>query len=263
MPSPHYATPQPYSGGNSRSSRISRMPHHQLPPAASCHLRGTSPTAANTILSRRSAQRFDAGHVMPRVDFMQILESLQPSAGAPWDALAHAPHINLLLFVHRVEGLESGLYLLPRVSRLLQTLQSELDARFLRQPVDDGALQLLAAVPAAELHRLTRSLHCHQDIAANACFAVVMLAEFDAVIKADPAAYRNLFREAGLIGQALYLQAEAHGLRGTGIGCYFDDPVHELLGLKGDTFKSMYHFTVGLPLEDSRIQTITTWDALK
>ena len=29
----------------------------------------------------------------------------------------------------------------------------------------------------------------------------------------------------------LYLEAEASGARATGIGCYYDDPVHELLGL--------------------------------
>ena len=34
-----------------------------------------------------------------------------------------------------------------------------------------------------------------------------------------------------MIGQVLYLEAEAAGARGTGIGCFYDDAVHELLGL--------------------------------
>lgn len=76
-----------------------------------------------------------------------------------------------------------------------------------------------------------------------------MLAEY------DPANYRDLFREAGLIGQVLYLSAEAHELRGTGIGCYFDDPFHDLLGLQDDRLQSVYHFTVGLALDDTRIET--------
>ena len=42
--------------------------------------------------------------------------------------------------------------------------------------------------------------------------------------------YRRLFWECGLIGQVLYLEAEAAGARATGIGCFYDDPVHELLG---------------------------------
>jgi hypothetical protein len=42
--------------------------------------------------------------------------------------------------------------------------------------------------------------------------------------------YRRLFWEAGVLGQALYLGAEAIGIRATGIGCYFDDLFHGLLG---------------------------------
>jgi hypothetical protein len=29
----------------------------------------------------------------------------------------------------------------------------------------------------------------------------------------------------------LYLEAEEAGIRSTGIGCYFDDPVHEVFGI--------------------------------
>jgi hypothetical protein len=71
----------------------------------------------------------------------------------------------------------------------------------------------------------------------------------------SPASYRDLFREAGLIGQLLYLHAEARGLRGTGIGCYFDGAVHELLGLRDTRHQSLYHFTVGRAIEDARIET--------
>ena len=57
----------------------------------------------------------------------------------------------------------------------------------------------------------------------------------------------------GLIGQVLYLSAEAEGYRGTGIGCYFDDAVHEFLGLADQRLQVLYHFTVGMPLSDTRI----------
>jgi hypothetical protein len=43
--------------------------------------------------------------------------------------------------------------------------------------------------------------------------------------------YRWMFWEAGLLGQVLYLEAEAAGARGTSIGCYFDDAARDLLGL--------------------------------
>jgi hypothetical protein len=65
-----------------------------------------------------------------------------------------------------------------------------------------------------------------------------------------------------LKGQVLYLEAEAAGICGTGIGCYFDDSVHELLGFKDDKFQSLYHFTVGKPLEDSRLQTLPAYGHL-
>ncbi len=75
-----------------------------------------------------------------------------------------------------------------------------------------------------------------------------MIAEFDAALaEGGPAAYRRLFWEAGAVGQALYLEAEAAGLRGTGIGCFFDDGVHQLLGITGHALQSLYHFTVGGP----------------
>ncbi len=223
---------------------------------------GSGRTAAQVILQRRSAQRFDARHVMPQADFHALLAATLPSAHAPWDALASGPHISLVLFVHRVEGLQPGLYLLPRTERLATLLKTRLNPDFLCSPVENAppypGLQLLTPAPAAELQRVARSIHCHQDIASNACFALGMLAEYDANISADPSSYRDLLREAGLIGQVLYLQAVALGLRGTGIGCYFDDPFHNLLGLKNADFQSLYHFTVGLPLEDSRIETSST-----
>lgn len=66
-------------------------------------------------------------------------------------------------------------------------------------------------------------------------------------------------QEAGLIGQVLYLEAEALGLRGTGIGCFFDDALHQLFGLPQPTaiapLGSVYHFTVGVLLLDARIAT--------
>jgi hypothetical protein len=80
-----------------------------------------------------------------------------------------------------------------------------------------------------------------------------MLGRFEEVVTESPFRYRMLFREAGVIGQVLYLEAEGEGLRGTGIGCFFDDSVHELLGIAGRTYQDLYHFTVGAAVEDRRI----------
>lgn len=88
-----------------------------------------------------------------------------------------------------------------------------------------------------------------------------MIAEFRASLAAyGPSFYRNLFWEAGLIGQVLYLEAEEAGIRATGIGCYFDDPVHDLFGLGPDEYQSLYHFTVGGPVEDKRLATLPAYE---
>ena len=89
-----------------------------------------------------------------------------------------------------------------------------------------------------------------------------MVAEFSETMAEAAWLYRRLFWETGLIGQVLYLEAEAAGYRGTGIGCYFDDSVHELLGFKDEQFQSLYHFTIGKPLEDKRIETLPAYEHL-
>src|SRR4051794_41544616 len=70
-----------------------------------------------------------------------------------------------------------------------------------------------------------------------------------------PSLYRHLFWETGFVGQVLYLEAEAIDARATGIGCFYDDPVHDVLGLSGHAFQSLYHFTVGIPADDARLTT--------
>jgi SagB-type dehydrogenase family enzyme len=209
---------------------------------------------ARLILGRRSAQRFDPAHQMPRADFLSLLAALRPLA---------TTRIALILFIHRVEGIVPGVYLLGSAD-----WHAELAARAGRAlpevadlPAAD-ALQCLAPLDPTALRRLARSLHCHQEIAANACLAFGMLTRFDATVALDPAAYRDLYREAGFLGQVLYLEAEAMGLRGTGIGCFFDDPVHELASVADSEFQTLYHFTIGLPVDDGRIETGPAYPAL-
>ena len=106
-----------------------------------------------------------------------------------------------------------------------------------------------------------RQLSCHQDIAADGFFSLGMLAEFaEPIRRHGDWFYRALFWEAGLVGQVLYLEAEAWGARATGIGCYFDDPVHDVLGLRDHQFQSLYHFAVGVPVDDSRLQSLPPYE---
>ena len=100
------------------------------------------------------------------------------------------------------------------------------------------------------------SASCGQSIAADGVYAVAMVAEFEEALKARGASfYKRLHWEAGLIGQLLYLEAEALGIRSTGIGCFFDDSTHRVAGMKGHTFQDLYHFTLGGPVDDDRLVT--------
>lgn len=217
-------------------------------------------TATQIIRQRRSAQQFDGKmSLLPQTDFYRMLAAVLPSTAAfelwPWP-----PKIHLFIFVHRVEGLAPGIYALPRNPDILNILQAATLADFDWQKVSE-------VLPLYQLHtgdckQIAKTLSCHQPIASDSAFSLGMIAEFGESIETAPWLYRRLFWECGLIGQTLYLEAEAAGLRGTGIGCYFDDSVHELLGFKDDTFQSLYHFTVGKPLEDKRIETLAAYGHL-
>ncbi len=106
-------------------------------------------------------------------------------------------------------------------------------------------------------------MSCNKSIAGDGAFSLGMITKFRGNIEKEPSSYRRLFWETGMIGQVLYLEAEAHSERGRGIGCFFDDMVHELLGLSDNRYQSLYHFTVGGPIEDKRIKTLSPYHHLK
>jgi hypothetical protein len=186
------------------------------------------------------------------------LDMSVPRPGVPpWDVSAWAPRIHLALFVHRVQGLAPGLYLFLRNPHIETQLRAELSAEFewVRAENCPAHFSLFRLV-AADAQNAARTLSCRQDIAADGAFSLGMLAEYETALAQTPWVYRHLFWEAGILGQALYLEAEAAGMRGTGIGCYFDDAVHDVLGIKDQKLQSMYHFTIGAALADERLQTL-------
>ena len=114
-----------------------------------------------------------------------------------------------------------------------------------------------------EVQNLAASVSCGQDIAGAGAFSIGMLAEFDESIRHFGAHwYRRLFWETGMIGQILYLEAEAKGVKATGIGCFLDNPVHEVFGITDHTFQSLYHFTIGGAVEDDRLSTLPSYNHL-
>jgi SagB-type dehydrogenase family enzyme len=225
-------------------------------------------SAGRLIRQRRSAVSFDGktsitsptffrmlGRVMPRVQLPQLDRPM------PWDALSWKPAIHLLLFVHRVDGLIPGVYVLVRDQEKLPLLQQSLNDELVWTPVPNCPEILpLYWLLEGDAKRPAIQVSCHQDIAGDSAFSLGMIAEFEGRLREEGAWwYPRLFWEAGLLGQVLYLEAEAAGVRATGIGCFFDDPVHEIVGIKDRSFQSLYHFTVGGPVEDGRLMTLPAY----
>ncbi|MBI3472905.1 MAG: nitroreductase family protein, partial [Candidatus Solibacter usitatus] len=159
---------------------------------------------------RRSALDFRGGGETIALDQYSTL--LDQAAGARF--------IQLYSYVHRVRGLERGLY---RGTTLLKT----------------GDQRLMAA-----------ALSLGQDLAGNSCVTFSMVADLERAFRDfGNRGYRYVHFEAGAIGQRLYLASEAMGFGSTGIGAFYDDDVHAYLGVK----HVIYHFACGYPVEDARL----------
>ncbi|QWG14685.1 SagB/ThcOx family dehydrogenase [Bradyrhizobium sediminis] len=216
--------------------------------------------ATDVILGRRSAQRFDSKFRMSADTFYRLLDCLLDRPNAPWDVWNFAPCIHPIFFVHRVDGLDPGVYALPRSTAAAHALRRQLRGDFEWQTPERTPAHLpFVRLLRTDCRVIARTMNCHQAIASDGCFALSMLSEFDSIVSANPWRYRQLHWEAGLLGHVLYLEAEAAGLRGTGIGCYFDDALHEILGIATTQFQALYHFTVGRPLIDGRISTLPAY----
>jgi hypothetical protein len=226
---------------------------------------GCRASAATLIRQRRSAVAFDGITTLAAARWFAMLDALLPRPDAPpLDAWPWPPRVHPLLFAHRIDGVPPGIYLLARKAEALAELRMALHGEWDWSRVEPAPAHLpLYQLTVGDAREAARVISCHQDITADSCFAVGFLAEFAGPLQDAPWAYRELFWETGLLGQILYLEAEAAGIRATGIGCFFDDAMHRLLGLDGLSWQSLYHFTVGGPVEDRRIQTLPPYAHLR
>jgi SagB-type dehydrogenase family enzyme len=222
-------------------------------------------SAGQIIRQRRSAVSFDGKTSISSASFFRMMERVMPRADRsqldrpmPWDVWPYDPAIHLLIFVHRVDGLTPGLYVLARDPKKLAFIQQSMNPELSWTPVPGCPEDLpLYWLLEGDAKKLAIQVSCHQDIAGDSAFSFGMLAEFEGRLREGGAWwYPRLFWESGLLGQVLYLEAEAAGIRATGIGCFFDDPVHEIVAVKGLSFQSLYHFTIGGPVEDGRLMTL-------
>ncbi|CAI9084557.1 nitroreductase [Candidatus Methylacidiphilum fumarolicum] len=213
--------------------------------------------AREIIRRRRSAQAMDNKAWLDKDHFLLFLQKIKSTLSNrkfPFDLFRENFIVALLFFVNRIEGLPQGLYLL-NISSDLERVTQMLDQDFLWE-------NIFAPLPFFFLKpfrsgMIVQTIHCHQSIASNGFFSLGIMVEFEKSLQlVGPAVYPKLFWQCGLLGQLLYLEAEASGFRGTGIGCFFDDECHRLLGINDKQWQSLYHFTIGKEIVDKRIQKI-------
>jgi SagB-type dehydrogenase family enzyme len=186
-------------------------------------------TFGEVVRTRRSALDFRGG---TESISLSILTTLLASTREPLSAdFATRSWVQLYLYVHRVDGLAPGVY------------------RYWSKH------QELELIKAGEQRFTAAALSLGQALAGNACVAFSMIGDFEGAASTfGDRGYRYVHFEAGALGQRMYLAAEALGLRATGIGAFFDDEVHRYLGLAPKQGQVVYHFAIGYPVRDSRLE---------
>jgi hypothetical protein len=232
-------------------------------PPQSCSPPSRAVALRRMIRQRRSAVAMDAETRLSRTDFYHMLDRTLAVPGAvPFSTLPWSSQLHLALMVHRVDDVPPGLYLLVRDPAQTAALEQALTQAdpWHKPPGCPPQLPLYCLIER-DTRAAARQISCQQDIASDGCFSLAMLAGFsDSLQRYGPWFYPRLYWEAGMIGQLLYLEAEAAGIRSTGIGCFFDDPMHEVLGLTDRRFQDIYHFTVGGAVEDERLSTSPAYE---
>lgn len=207
-----------------------------------------SQESKTVVLQRRSVHiMHKETSTITKGQFHTILNSVVNSL----DSKENAAH--LCLMVNRVEEYESGLYILIRNARDLEDLKEQMHKDFLWKKTD---LEHLYFLEGKDVQMASKAISCTQDIASDGAFSLGMLCNFSEQLQIHGAhRYKELYWECGAIGQQLYLEATSMGLSGTGIGCFLDDMMHGMFGIKDNRFEVLYHFTIGRGNVDSRIMT--------
>jgi SagB-type dehydrogenase family enzyme len=221
----HLATKQSCRGSSGTSFEFSPSGFGEikLPCPAS-----SSRSFGEVTRMRRSALNFLGGE--RSLSLAQLSAILAVSAQPLSADFARTRFIQLYLYAHRVDGLQSGIYRFwPERAELEQ--------------VESGDQRVAAA-----------ALSLGQDLAGNACVTFSMIGDLDrAASTYGDRGYRYVHFEAGAIGHLLYLAAEALGLGATGIGAFYDDEVHRHLNLVPSQGQVVYHFAIGYPVPDPRV----------
>jgi len=234
-----------------------------FPPPTPC---GSPAALRRCIAVRRSAHEWEVGRDLELGQLLRVLRALLPDA-APFDALPFSrPLVPLLiLFVHRVCGLAPGLYALCRDTSRLDWVKA-CAPRHRWRTVDAAMAEgvPLFDLQPEDVRDTAKALSCQQEGASQGCVAFAMFMEYKPLLSEFGTwMYRRGHWEAGMIGQALYINAEAIGCSGTAMGCFFGPWTHEVLGIDAERLQDVEHFTLGFSVVDQRVQTVPPYAHLR
>ena len=178
------------------------------------HAPSASPTPVETAIEvRRSAMAFEPEAIDPKA-LAFVLEMARGNT-----VLERSPGVDLYAIVHRVRGLEPGIY-----------------------RVEPGAAGLDPIRAGDRVEALVDAC-AGQTKVGRAAVACLMVARFgSAHSELGDRGYRDQLVEAGAVGQRIYLAAETVGLAARNLAAFFDDEIDALLGLEAGR-EAVIHLT--------------------
>jgi len=217
-----------------------------------------SPPSFDLFKQRRSAHAFDINAMLKQKDFFQILKGINYiSHQLLRKIIPLAPRTSLLFFVHHVEHLTPGIYLYPLCQGHFEKLIPSCFKEVSKVENEDNLPLFLCQ--EGDMRRIAGHLCCGQEIAHDGVLCTCIFTDLEEELKNyNGFPYAPLHWEAGFWGQWLYLESEIFNLRGTGIGCFFDDEIIKIM--EGNQREKvlvnpLYFFTMGKPICDERIKT--------
>jgi len=226
-----------------------------------CHSESTGVEAdisfTQAVLQRRSAQRFETSSIS-FAHFKALIESLL-SFSQPIFTEDVSP-INFVMMIHRVEGIEPGIYILPSHSTNMNALRSACTKWPEWTAMSEfGAGKIsMYQLKVANVQKAAQTLCCQQAIASECALVLGFLTDFDQSIdQLGTSSYRHLYWQAGMLSHQVYMSSTALNLAATGIGCFFDDPWMGLLGIESTEIQILYATAVGHPMVDHRITSFS------
>src|SRR3954467_8685423 len=133
-------------------------------------------SARQIIHQRRSLLACDGVTSIPAARFYRMLARAMPT---PWDAIPWEPAIHFALFVHRVDGIEPGLYALARDAAKVANLKAAMHAHFAWEAPPGCPAELpLFLLERGDARLVATQVSCRQDIAGDGAFSLGMIAEY-------------------------------------------------------------------------------------